>query len=207
MEPAPLPPDSRRSTIRRYGPLTLAGLVVIGLLVAVLVSFTGGSSSNNDADVVKLDPDATQPFNGVEGSTDPSGQKLGNLTYTTFDGETKSLKPDGKPLLINIWSSTCTPCITEMPALEKVWLVDGERIDILGLDYYESPDLGQVMADRTGVTYPLGRDTKGTILRTLGGAGLPYTVLVGEDGTILATHAGALTEAQFRDLVDTAAGN
>lgn len=205
MEPAPLPPDPRRSTLRRYGPLTVAGLVLLGFAIAVAVSFGGGSSSNQ-GEVIKLDPGATQPFDGIEQDTDPSGQKLGKLTYTTFDGVTRTLGTDGKPLLINIWYSTCTPCIAEMPALEKVWQSERDRIDILGLDYYESPDLGQAMADRTGVTYPLGRDTKGTILRALGGSGLPYTVLVGEDGTILATHSGALTESQFRDLVNTATG-
>jgi hypothetical protein len=62
------------------------------------------------------------------------------------------------------------------------------------------------MADRTGVTYPLGRDLKGTILRSLGGTGLPYTVLVSSNGTILITHSGALTQTQFTDLVKTATG-
>jgi hypothetical protein len=94
-----------------------------------------------------------------------------------------------------------------MPALEKVWQANRDDIDILGLDYLEPPDLGQVMADRTGVTYPLGRDSKGSILRSLGGTGLPYTVLVAPNGTILATHSGALTETQFTELVKTATGN
>jgi cytochrome c biogenesis protein CcmG/thiol:disulfide interchange protein DsbE len=93
-----------------------------------------------------------------------------------------------------------------MPALEKVWQASKDDITILGLDYLESPELGQAMADRTGVTYPLGRDEKGTLLRSLGGVGLPYTVLVGKNGTILATHSGALTEAQFTELVKTATG-
>jgi thiol-disulfide isomerase/thioredoxin len=204
MEPAPLPSDPRRSTLRRYGPMTIAGLVVVGFVVAIALAFSGGSTTPNSAGIVKLDPNATQPFNAIDGGSDPTGQKIGDLTYVTFDGQTRTLRTDGRPLLINVWSSTCAPCITEMPALENVWKVDGDRIDILGLDYYETSDLGQEMADRTGVTYPLGRDTKGTILRTLGGVGLPYTVLVGRDGTILATHSGALTEPEFRDLVNTA---
>jgi hypothetical protein len=94
-----------------------------------------------------------------------------------------------------------------MPALEKVWQANRSDIDILGLDYLEPPELGQTMADRTGVTYPLGRDVKGSILRSLGGIGLPYTVLVATNGTILATHSGALTEAQLSALVKTATGN
>ena len=93
-----------------------------------------------------------------------------------------------------------------MPALEKVWQMSKNDITILGLDYVEPVELGQAMAARTGVTYPLGRDTNGSILRSLGGNGLPYTVLVASNGTILATNSGALTEAQFAELVKTATG-
>ena len=203
MEPAPLPPQPR-STVRRYLPLFVAGLIVMGFAVGLLVAFSGGTSTTS-SDVTKLDPNATQPPEFSDPS-DVTGTKLPNLTYTTFDGSTKELATNGRPLLINVWSSTCVPCVTEMPALEKVWQASGSDITILGLDYVEPPELGRAMADRTGVTYPLGRDSKGSILRSLGGNGLPYTVLVGSNGTILATHSGALTETQFAELVKTATG-
>ena len=203
MEPAPLPPHSR-STVRRYLPLLVAGLVVVGFVVALFVAFSGGTTPT-ESDVTKLDPNATQPPEFGD-PNDVTGTKLPPLTYTSFDGSTKELATDGRPLLINVWSSTCVPCVTEMPALEKVWQVSRDDITILGLDYVEPLELGQAMATRTGVTYPLGRDTKGSILRSLGGNGLPYTVLVGSNGTILATHSGALTEAQFAELVKTATG-
>jgi thiol-disulfide isomerase/thioredoxin len=173
-------------------------------VIALVMSFSGGGSSPT-ADVTKLDPNAKMPPEFAN-PNDVTGQRLPKLTYLTFDGETKQLTTDGKPLLINVWSSTCVPCVSEMPALEKVWQASKDDITILGLDYLESPELGQAMADRTGVTYPLGRDEKGTLLRSLGGVGLPYTVLVGRNGTILATHSGALTEAQFTELVKTATG-
>lgn len=203
MEPAPLPPQPR-SALRRYLPLAVAGLIVVGFAIALILSFSGGSSKST-SDVTKLDPNAQQPPEFAD-TNDVTGTKLPKLTYVAFDGATKELTPNGKPLLLNVWSSTCVPCVSEMPALEKVWQANRNDIDVLGLDYFESPELGQAMATRTGVTYPLGRDTKGTILRSLGGVGLPYTVLVSSNGTILATHSGALTEAQFTELVKTATG-
>ena len=203
MEPAPLPPQPR-SALRRYLPLTVAGLIVVGFVIALIISISGGSSKTS-SDVTKLDPNAQQPTEFAD-ANDVTGTKLPKLSYVAFDGSTKDLAPNDKPLLINVWSSTCVPCVTEMPALEKVWQANRNDIDILGLDYLEPPELGQAMADRTGVTYPLGRDVKGTILRSLGGVGLPYTVLVSSNGTILATHSGALTEAQFTELVTTATG-
>jgi thiol-disulfide isomerase/thioredoxin len=204
MEPAPLPPQPR-SALRRYLPLTVAGLIVVGFAIALIISISGGSSKTA-SDVTKLDPNAQQPPEFAD-TNDVTGTKLPKLSYVAFDGSTKDLAPNGKPLLINVWSSTCAPCVTEMPALERVWRANLGAVDVLGLDYLEPTDLGQAMADRTGVTYPLGRDTKGTILRSLGGTGLPYTVLVAPNGTILATHSGALTETQFTELVKTAIGN
>jgi thiol-disulfide isomerase/thioredoxin len=191
--------------MRRYLPLTVAGLIVVGFAIALIVSISGGSSKT-DSDVTKLDPNAQLPPE-LANTNDVTGTRLPTLSYVAFDGSTNELAPNDKPLLINVWSSTCVPCITEMPALEKVWRANRNDIDILGLDYLEPPELGQAMADRTGVTYPLGRDAKGSILRSLGGIGLPYTVLVASNGTILATHSGALTEAQLSALVKTATGN
>ena len=204
MDPAPLPPPTP-SALRRRLPLLVSGLVIVVLAGALIVSFSGGGSTD-DAEVIRLDPGAQQPPDLVSGQ-DLAGTRLPRLTYTTFDGDTRELATNGRPMLINMWSSTCAPCVAEMPALEKVWLANRDSIDIIGLDHIEPPELGRAMAERTGVTYPLGRDTKGIILRELGGVGLPYTVLVASDGTILATHAGALTEAQFTALVKTATGN
>jgi thiol-disulfide isomerase/thioredoxin len=204
MEPAPLPPQPR-SALRRYLPLTVAGLIVVGFAIALIISISGGSSKTS-SDVTKLDPNAQQPPELAD-TNDVTGTRLPKLAYVAFDGSTKELAPNGKPLLINVWSSTCVPCVTEMPALEKVWQANLNDIDILGLDYLEPPELGQAMADRTGVTYPLGRDVRGSILRSLGGTGLPYTVLVASNGTILATHSGALTAEQFTEFVKTATGN
>ena len=203
MEPAPLPPQPR-SALRRYLPLTVAGLIVVGFVIALIISISGGSSKTS-SDVTKLDPNAQQPPEFAD-TNDVTGTKLPKLSYVAFNGSTNDLSANSKPLLINVWSSTCVPCVSEMPALEKVWQANRNDIDILGLDYLEPPELGQAMADRTGVTYPLGRDVKGSILRSLGGIGLPYTVLVSSNGTILATHSGALTEAQFTELVTTATG-
>jgi len=206
MEPASPPPQPEPNrTLRRFGPTILAGLFVVGFAAALVVSFVGGGS-DDDVDVVKLDRTATTMFNGIDTTADVIGSRLGSLTYTTFDGEVVPLESDGRPLLVNFWASTCTPCIAEMPALDAVAQANAGRVDVLGLDYYESVDAGLAMIERTGVTYPMGRDPRGSLLRIFGGTGLPFTVLVGSDGTVLTVHAGALDEAGFQELIDTAAG-
>ena len=210
MENAPLPPDQHPrpptgAPWRRWIPVVFVGVVVLVLATAVVVSMFGGSGSGS-ADVVKLDPDGTLPPGLPDSSDDPVGQRMGALQYTTFDGRTVALETAGKPMLLNFWSSTCAPCVREMPALDQVWRANRDRIDVLGLDYVEAPELGRAMATRTGVQYPIARDAKGALLRRFGGTGLPFTVLVGADGTVLAVHAGELDVAGFQRLIDTAAG-
>ena len=206
MEPASPPPQpASNHRFRRFGPTILAGLSVVGFAAALVVSFVGGGSVDA-ADVVKLDRTATTMFNGIDTTADVIGSRIGSLSYTTFDGEVVPLETDGRPLLVNFWASTCTPCVKEMPALDAVTKANAGRIDVLGLDYYEPPDAGLEMIEKTGVTYPVGRDPRGSLLRTFGGTGLPFTVLISADGTVLTVHAGSLDEAGFQELIDTVAG-
>lgn len=194
--------QARRSSI----PMLIAiGAVAITLAVSVVLAFVGrGSSNNGDRDVIQLDPNATQPFNGLDDGFSPVGQQLPSLMFTTFDGKTSRLGSPGKPIVINFWSSTCAPCIREMPAIEQVWTESQNSVDFIGLDYVEAAEAGQAMIDRTGITYPVGRDPRGTLLRALGGNGLPYTVVVDRNGRIVAAHSGELTRDALQALVDEA---
>jgi thiol-disulfide isomerase/thioredoxin len=185
--------------------LIAIGAVAITLAVSVVLAFVGrGSSNNGDRDVIQLDPNATQPFNGLDDGFSPVGQQLPSLMFTTFDGKTSRLGSPGKPIVINFWSSTCAPCIREMPAIEQVWTESQNSVDFIGLDYVEAAEAGQAMIDRTGITYPVGRDPRGTLLRALGGNGLPYTVVVDRNGRIVAAHSGELTRDALQALVDEA---
>lgn len=208
MENAPLPADQPRrpptpSSARRWLPAVGAGVVVLVLAAALTMVVLGGLGSD---EVVRLDPDATLPGEIPPDSDAAVGQRIGTLTYTTFDGRTVALRTEGRPLLVNFWSSTCVPCIREMPALDEVWRANRDRIDVLGLDHVESAEAGLAMARRTGVQYPIARDVNGSVLRRFGGTGLPYTVLIGADGTVLATQSGELDAAGFQRLIDTVTG-
>jgi len=199
---APRPRAARRSVSRTT--IALAAGVSILLAIGIVVTFRPNNSSIG---VIKLDPNATEPFNGLTGGTDVVGQSVHGVTYLTFEGNQAALHPGDTPVLINFWSSTCAPCIKEMPALEAVQSAHVGAITIIGIDHLEVPELGQAMIKRTGVTYATGRDPKGTLLRSLGGNALPFSVLVGSDGTTLATHAGQLDAAGIEAFIAPALVN
>lgn len=204
-EPTPAAPRPRaaRRTVSRTTIALVAGVSVL-LAVGIVLAFR---PSNNSSEVIKLDPDATEPFNGLTGGPDVVGQSVHGVTYLNFDGYQAPLHPGDTPVLINFWSSTCAPCIKEMPDLEAAQKAHIGEITVIGIDHLEVPELGLAMIERTGITYAIGRDPRGTLLRSLGGNALPFSVLVDSDGTILATHAGQLDAAGIEAFIAPALVN
>jgi peroxiredoxin len=131
------------------------------------------------------------------------GQPAPDITYQTFDGETASLSDyTGRPLVVNFWASWCAPCITEMPAFEQVHQQMGDEVAFLGLDVQDTLEDGQQFADRTGVTWDLGRDPDGTLVRQLGGIGMPTTVLIDADGVVQEINTGELDAEELTSLIE-----
>lgn len=205
-----MPPEDRAPgpSNRRMVPpglLAAAVLATVVVIVAVFVAVRSGPESSGSSSTPS---DGTAPVFTIRtgigrNSTDAIGKPLPDLAYSTFDEQATSLaRLTGKPLVINFWSSTCTPCVTEMPDIQKVHAALGERVTILGLDVQDSIESGRFMLEKTGVKYDVGRDPNGNVLTELGGINLPTTVFVAADGTVKAIHTGQLTETELKRTID-----
>ncbi len=107
----------------------------------------------------------------------------------------------GGPLLLNFWATWCPPCVKEMPLLDSFqrqqrgadWRVVGLAID--------SPTPVREFLKRRPVGFSIGlAGLAGTELsRTLGNASgsLPFTVVVGRDGSVIDRKLGALKESDL----------
>jgi thiol-disulfide isomerase/thioredoxin len=123
-------------------------------------------------------------------------------TFTTFDGDTVALTSlRGTPTVVNFFSSTCTPCIKEMPAFEEVFQQVGDQVAFLGLAVADRPEDAQALVAQTGVTYETAQDPDATVISALGGTVLPTTVLLDAEGEIVASHSGELTADELRELL------
>ena len=205
MDTTSLPPDDRPPATRprraNRGLLWASALAVVVLAIATIVAFTAGDGGSA-SDTQKLDPNGEATPDGGLTGTDVTGQGLPAVSYAPCDGTDVPLTTDGRPLLLNFWSSTCTPCIKEMPDLEQSYQANSGRVDYLGLQVSERAESGLDMIARTGVTYPTGRDPSAKVFRAFGGVGLPRTVLVRADGTIAWVHSGALTASEIQTAID-----
>jgi cytochrome oxidase Cu insertion factor (SCO1/SenC/PrrC family)/peroxiredoxin len=104
---------------------------------------------------------------------------------------------DRKPLVLNFWSSTCTICTSEMPALEKVQQDYKNQVNVAGIDVADPRSSAAAFARRLGVTYPLLGDPDGATAAAYRVSALPVTFVIGTDGAILARHDGDLTTSEL----------
>jgi peroxiredoxin len=107
----------------------------------------------------------------------------------------------GHRVLLNFWASWCGPCLDELPALDRAQARFGENGPIvLGIAMDEPARVRAFLADHP-VHYPilLGRMEPPSTSLLWGDSGeiLPYSVLIGADGHVIATQRGPLDAGQL----------
>jgi cytochrome c biogenesis protein CcmG, thiol:disulfide interchange protein DsbE len=165
-------------------PRNLAIGAVIGLMLgSVAIRFALG----DDDSVAKLSSRTTvQP--GIPRAKNVTGKKLPTSVFKTFDGASATFAAlVGKPVVVNMWSYTCAPCIAEMPDFDKVHQSMGDRVAIIGMNSAgDSEAKAKEFAAKTGVTYPLWHDTDGGEFQgQLSIANFPATFAADADGVIV----------------------
>ncbi len=159
-----------------------AALVVAIFAVAAGVVLLGGSNAP-----------APEPAAG------PAGPPAPATAFSSFDGAPATLADyRGRPLVLNFWASWCPSCVAEMsaafrPAQEKL----GEAVAFLGMNIQDDRAAAERLVEQTGVLFDLAEDPHGDLYRDLGGLGMPFTVFISSDGSILERHNGPLTEGQL----------
>ena len=128
------------------------------------------------------------------------------LTLPNLDGQSETLaRWRGKVLAVNFWATWCAPCREEIPVFVKLQKkYDGRGLQFVGIAI-DQPEKVRPYATELQMNFPvlIGRADSIELTRTLGNrAGvLPFTVIVGRNGTIAATEIGALKEARLEFLL------
>jgi len=108
------------------------------------------------------------------------------------------------PTLVNVFFSTCAPCVEEHPALMAL---QSQGVRIVGVAYKEDPDRTRAYLERMGDPFAavlVDRDGRASI--DLGVSGAPETFAVNAAGQVVAKHSGLLSPADADSLIRAASG-
>jgi thiol-disulfide isomerase/thioredoxin len=177
----------------------LAAAVGISLVGAAMWS---SSRANDDVtpDAVLDEPGVYQEPSGATNPPLPIDQ-LPELTLSDADGSPVELRSDGRPMVVNLWFSTCAPCAKELAEFAEVDADVDERVRFIGVNPFDTPAAMTRFAADRGVTYELLRDPSESLGQALDVAAYPVTLFVAADGTILA-ETGAMSGDTLRQRIE-----
>ncbi len=125
----------------------------------------------------------------------PIGKAAPSFTLTNSQGTPVTLSQlHGHPLMINFWSTTCGPCQSETPLLQRTYTqYKSQGFLVLGVS--ETDPLSSVIqfGNNYALTYPLLPDLHRKVNDRYGVTGLPVSYFIDAQGIIRYTVNGALT--------------
>lgn len=171
---------------------------------AVVAAVLVGIALSNAYRLAVSNPTPQDPVPRLGDRVSPTAQSpLPEITLEGFGGEAPVTLTSyrGRPLVINLWATWCAPCVEEMPAFQQVAAAARGEVAFLGVDVADSPERAEAFVARLGITYDLALDPQQEFTKLVGAYGLPTTLLVTPEGTIVYRHTRPLEAAQLRALI------
>lgn len=153
-------------------------------------------------------------------SKDPTN--LDNSTYNNSESNDKSVdfevyKEDGsvvklsdfkdkKPVVINIWASWCPPCKEELPYFENAINQYGKDVEILMINLTDGQRETQEGALKyisdNKLNFKILFDKKLSAANAFQVQGIPRTIFVNKQGTIVNDRVGEITQSSLNDDIE-----
>ena len=143
-------------------------------------------------------PGATAQAQTGQGPSQPASKGGGSapdFSLKSTEGKTVRLSDfAGKVVLIDFWSTTCDPCMAEMPHLVDLYKAKKDKgfvVLAVSLDGPESlADVNRVVHDK-GMIFPVLLDQETTVVaRYNPKREMPFAVLIDKGGTIVVKKPG-----------------
>lgn len=118
-------------------------------------------------------------------------------------GDTELLSDVEGPAVINLWATTCPPCVREIPEFEAV---HRERADVafVGINIGEDAERAAAFLADLDVTYDQYLDPQGYVVTGLETTAMPVTIVIDAAGEISTRHVGAMDQDDLRAAIDRA---
>lgn len=114
-----------------------------------------------------------------------------DVSLRLLSGEKVAISgPRDKPLYLKFWATWCGKCRAQMAHLEEIHKVHGASVDVIAVNmgFNETLELIQAFQQEFEMTTPIAFDELGEIGRIFDVTVVPYSIIIGRDGSIL--HRG-----------------
>lgn len=130
--------------------------------------------------------------------------------FTVWDqeGTQISLKEilEGKPAVINFWTSKCPPCREEMPDFEELYQELKDQVQFIMVDGIgcmgETEESGRAYVEEQGFSFPVYYDKEMDAVITYGIQAFPTTYILNSNGELVTGGSGMISKATLQELLD-----
>ena len=123
------------------------------------------------------------------------GQAMPDLAMAGLNGPKRSLASfRGRPLIVNVWASWCSPCRKEAASLERLaWSEAGGRYMIIGISTDDDRNAAVAWLKQSNATLSHFIDSgpRWPLEKSMGASSIPLTVLIDASGRVVARFPGA----------------
>ena len=200
---------------------TLLGIAALVILIVIAyIAYDNLSSKVNPEDTSSLNnqggnsastsaTESTSQGNS-ESNSEPSdstdGVKAVDFTVVDNDGNKVKLSDlYGKPLIVNMWASWCSPCRDEMPHFNKLYEEYKDEINFMMVDLIdgqrETVAKGKKFIEQEGFKFPVFFDTEEEAAYTYMIRSIPTTFFIDSDGYIKRAFQGGMSEEKLRGYI------
>ena len=150
-------------------------------------------------------PEVAEP---VTAAVEPAASEATLVAFELdgLDGNKRQFSEwDGKHRIINFWATWCAPCRREIPLLKAFQEQHGaDDFQVIGIAV-EFPEPVIAYAEETQFNYPIlvGEQDAMAVAESSGISfiGLPFTMIVAKDGTLVGAHMGEVHQQHLDDIV------
>lgn len=175
--------------------------VILGVALVVILA-AAGFLYTRLAPGVQHDQLAQEPSQSEDSSSSSSSQQASpapSFPMEDSQGNTVQLSDflGDKPVFLNFWASTCSPCKQEMPDIQALYEQYGEQIHFVlvnvGSAMKDTREKAESYLTEQGFTFPVYYDVDYQAITAYGINSFPFSIFIDAQGNLVTYGQGMLS--------------